>query len=90
MSDSSSYATIGFCILIFLFQLIIIWYIWWFYNQMTENYNDLNDMIIDIYKIDVIDANANGRETQLLIPKRSRDAYIKRHKNDNTVNDVCN
>ena len=83
MSDSANYAVIGFCILIFLFELIIIWYMWWFYNQSNDNYNDLNEMIIDIYNLEVIDAVANGRDAKLNIPKRSRDAYLKRHKNTN-------
>lgn len=80
MAENNSYVIIGFCILIFLFEMLIIWYIWWFYNQMNDNYGDLNDMIIDIYNLEVADALANDREAKLRIPKRSRDAYIKRHK----------
>lgn len=87
--NTASYAIIGFCILIFLFQLIIIWYMWWIYNQMNDNYNDLNDMIIDIYKLQVIDAEANCRDAVLHIPKRSRDAYIKRHKDEKSGNTDC-
>lgn len=85
MAEGSGYAVIGFCILIFLFQLIIIWYMWWIYNQMNENYNDLNEMIIDIYRLEVCNANANGREAELRIPKRAYNAYAKRRKCDETT-----
>ena len=89
MTDSGTYAIIGFCVLIFLFQLIIIWYMWWMYNQMVEKYNDLNDMVIDIYNLEVIEATTSGREAELHIPKGARETYIKRHKNENKDN-TCN
>lgn len=80
MTGNTNYVIIGLSVLIFLFQLIIIWYVWWFYNQMNNDFNDINDMTIDIYNLVVIDANANGRDADLQIPKRSKDSYLERHK----------
>ena len=83
------YAIIGFCVLLFLFQLIIIWYMWWIYGQYTENYNNMNDMIIDMYNLEVVEATTAGRDVKLNIPKRSLDIYLKRHKttcNNTTTN----
>jgi hypothetical protein len=79
--DSIDYAVIGFLILIFIFQLIIIWYIWYGQNQALTDYNDLNDMIIDIYNLEVLEAIADGRCATLNIPKHAREAYLKRHQN---------
>ena len=89
MADDVGYATIGICVLIFLFQLIIIWYLWWVYGQLNENDNDMTDMLIDIYRLEAIEAEANGRCVRVNIPKRALCGYNKRHKNlcdDNSTN----
>lgn len=74
------YATVGILILIFLFQIIALSYLWWIYSQVNTNYEDMNDMIIEIYKLNVVDAREKGRDENLKIPKKSRDVYLKRHK----------
>lgn len=90
MSDSTGYAIIGIGVLIFLFQLIIIWYMWWMYTQLNDNDNDITDMIIDVYKLEVIDARSNGREAKLDIPKRAWNSYNRRHKKNENCDDPCN
>lgn len=78
--EAIHYAIIGFLIVIFLFEIVIVWYMWWFYNQVDDNYNDLNSMIIDIYNLEVLEAKENKRDVVLRIPKRSHNAYLKRNK----------
>ena len=87
--DSIDYAVIGFLVLIFIFQLIIIWYIWYGQSQAIADYNDLNDMIIDIYNLEVLEAIAEGRCATLNIPKRAREAYLKRHQNGGGCTNPC-
>lgn len=76
------YAIVGFLVLIFIFELIMIWIFYYGYTQLNNNYNDLNDMTIDIYNLAVIEAKTAGREAVLQIPKHSREIYLSRHKQD--------
>lgn len=76
---SIEYTLVGFLVLIFIFELIMIWIFYYGYNQLNNNYNDLNDMTIDIYNLAVIEATTAGREATLNIPKHSREVYLKRH-----------
>lgn len=77
MSDLS-YTAIGFMIVVFIFQLIIIWYLWWIYTQMQNNYEDMEDMVVDIYTLNVAEAKRQGLDVAIKIPKRVKARITKR------------
>lgn len=77
MADSSNTA-IGFMIIVFIFQLIIIWYLWWIYSQVQNNYDDLEDMVLEIYTLDVAESKRQGLDTSIKVPKRVRSRIAKR------------
>lgn len=73
-----SYVAIGFMTIVFIFQLIMLWYMWWIYSQMVDNYDDMEDMIVDIYTLEVAEARKCGIEADAKIPKRIRTRMAKR------------
>ena len=73
-----AYSAIGFMTGVFIFQLIILWYMWWIYSQMIDNYDDVDDIIIDIYTLEVAESKRNGVDVNMTIPKRIRNRIAKR------------
>ena len=73
-----AYSAIGFMTVVFIFQLIILWYMWWIYSQMIDNYDDVDDIIIDIYTLEVAESKRNGDDVNMTIPKRIRNRIAKR------------
>ena len=77
----TDYVIMGLIIIVFLFQLITLWYVWWVYTTMVNNVNDCEDMIVDIYTLQVAEAKAAGIEVIAKIPKRVQDRIDKKSKN---------
>ncbi len=78
------YAILGFLLLLFIFELVILWYQYWTFNELNKNCNDINEMIQDIYRIEAAEAAKNNIDVVIRIPKRSREMYAKNHKQECT------
>lgn len=72
------YVAIGFMTIVFIFQLILLWYMWWIYTQMVENYDDVEEMIVDIYTLEVAEARKDGIDAVMKLPKRVRAKMAKK------------
>ena len=72
------YVAIGFMTIVFIFQLILLWYMYWIYTQMVNNYDDMEDMIVDIYTLEVAQARKDGVDAIMNVPKRVRTRLAKR------------
>lgn len=72
------YVAIGFMTIVFIFQLILLWYMWWIYTQMVENYDDVEEMIVDIYTLEVAEARKDGIDVVMKLPKRVRAKMAKK------------
>ena len=57
-------------ILIFIFVLVILWYIWWCYNELTNDFNDTEDMLVDLLNMSALDLKAEGTTVTIKLPKR--------------------
>lgn len=78
--EGLDYISIGMMILVFIVQLIIIWYMYWIYTQLNNDYNDLEDMVVDIYNITAADLKLEGTEVAVKLPKRTKARLAKRNK----------
>lgn len=76
--SSPDYITIGIIVIVFIFELIIIWYIWWCYNQSVNNFNDVEDMIYNLYRFELI---GKDFDFDAALPKRVKDRIFKKCKN---------
>lgn len=72
------YVAIGLMILVFIFELILIWYMWWVYTELNNDMNDVEDMLVDVYNISVADLAAEGKEVVPVIPKRVRQRIARK------------
>lgn len=72
------YVAIGFMTIVFIFQLILLWYLYWIYTQMVNNYDDIEDMIVDIYTLEVAESKKAGINVVMNLPKRVRSRMSKK------------
>ena len=72
------YVIIGLVILVFIFQLITLWYVWWVYTTVNGNVEDAEDMLVDIYTLELAAAKSRGIEIVAKIPKRIQNRLDKR------------
>lgn len=70
---SPNYITIGILIIIFIFELIIIGYVYFCYTQTTNNIYDTQDLLLSVYNLEILEATNAGIDTCILIPKRIRE-----------------
>lgn len=69
------YVIIGMLILLFIFELLIIWYLWWIYSELNNEMNDTQDMIVDIYHLQILQSEEN---TNVNLPKRVKTRLDRR------------
>uniref|UniRef100_A0A6C0BEF7 Uncharacterized protein n=1 Tax=viral metagenome TaxID=1070528 RepID=A0A6C0BEF7_9ZZZZ len=74
------YIIVGLIIVVFIFEIIIVWYMWWTYTQMNNDVIDCQDMVIDIYSLQIAELKKEGLETVVKIPKRIQDRMDKKTK----------
>ena len=76
----TAYVIIGITILIFIFELLIIWYMYWIYGQIIDNFNDTEDMIVDIYNLEIAEITdiSKNEDYVVSLPKRVRSRLEKR------------
>lgn len=70
---SPNYVTIGILVLIFIFELIIIGYVYFCYVQTTNNIYDTQDLLLTVYRLEIVEATNSNIETCIHIPKRIRE-----------------
>lgn len=73
-----NYVSIGFMTIVFIFQIIILGYMYWIYTQMVNNYDDIEDMIVDVYTLEVAEAKRDGVDAVIKLPKRVRTRLARR------------
>lgn len=54
--ETSEYIMIAILVLIFLFEVLMVWYLYWNFNNINNNYNNLNNMVTEIYNSVVDDS----------------------------------
>lgn len=69
---------LGSVILVFIVQLLIIWYQWWCYNELNNEIIDTQDMVLDIYQLSVADLSIEGKEVTPVIPKRVKQRITRK------------
>lgn len=74
------YATVGILILIFILLLIVIWYMWYIYSDMQNNYDSLMDAIDQQDAVLVDLAEAQEIDARIVLTKRVRERLSKMKK----------
>lgn len=71
--DILAYVNAGFALLVFLIEIIILWYLYYIYDDFSKKYEDCEDLLVDIYTMELLEAKNNGNEFTPNIPKRIKD-----------------
>lgn len=64
------YVSVALIILVFIVELIIIWYLWWGYTQLNNSIIDVQDTLNDMYTLEVAEVKKQGIEAKVRLPKR--------------------
>ena len=75
--EGLDYISMGIMILVFIVELIIIWYMYWIYTQFNNNYSDIENMVVDIYNITAADLKLEGVDIAVKLPKRTKARIAK-------------
>jgi hypothetical protein len=76
----TDYVVIGLIILLFIFELLLLWQSYYNYTNLNNSIIDCQDMLTDIYTLDIIAAKSSGLEIIAKIPKRVQERLDKHKK----------
>ncbi len=71
------YVSIGFFLVIFILELIILWYQWWSYSSLYSQNQDTQDILINVYTLQVFDMKKTNPDLKMELPKRVHDRISK-------------
>lgn len=64
------YTTVSFIVLVFIIQLVILWYIWWVYKTLNSDIQDTQDLLVEIYTLQLTESKKGGLDIGSHLPKR--------------------
>lgn len=73
------YANMGVLLLQFILTIVVIWYLWYIYTDLQNNYDDLVVMIKNQNAI-LLEISQNDTDIGELIPQRALNKIKKREK----------
>lgn len=75
----TDYALYGILLIILILLIFIMGYMYWFYTQTENNYSDMEDMITDMYALQVAESKRAGVNAILDLPKRTKTRMDKKN-----------
>ena len=72
------YLILATTILVFIFVLLLFWVVWWCYTELTNDFNDTEDMLVDLLNMSALDLKAEGTVVTVKLPKRVKKRIDRR------------